>query len=83
MRNAVSLVGHSLGGKTAIKVASMYPQLIDRLVSLDASPVDRTKFPHLNGDSQRMIEDALTLTESVTDQGLTKSEATRLIDEEV
>ena len=63
MRNAVSLVGHSLGGKTAIKVATMYPELIDRLVSLDASPVDRTEYPHLNGDSKRMIEDALTLSE--------------------
>ena len=83
MRNAVSLVGHSLGGKTAIKVASMYPQLIDRLVSLDASPVDRTKYPHLNGDSQRMVEDALTFSEHVQGQRLTKTQASKLIDEKV
>lgn len=50
-RNSVSLVGHSLGGKTAIMVACMYPHLIDKLVSLDASPVNRLEYPHLNEGS--------------------------------
>ena len=73
MRNSVSLVGHSLGGKTAIRVACMFPSLIDRLVSLDASPVDRMDYPHLNNDSQRMVEDALNLSEYVQSQGMTKA----------
>ncbi len=55
----VALVGHSLGAKTAMMFASMYPNLVDRLVSLDASPVDRRAMPHLNESSQRMIEEAI------------------------
>ena len=55
------LVGHSLGAKTAMTFAMMYPHLVDRLVSLDASPVDRRRLPHLNIESERMIEDALRL----------------------
>ena len=51
LKNRVSLVGHSLGGKTAIKIACLYPQLIDKVVSLDASPVNRLEYPHLNESS--------------------------------
>ena len=53
------LVGHSLGAKTAMAFAMMYPNLVDRLVSLDASPVDRTRLPHLNAASEHMISTAL------------------------
>ncbi len=61
MNTKVALVGHSLGAKTAMMFASMYPNLVDRLVSLDASPVDRCEMPHLNEESQRMIEEAIEL----------------------
>ena len=47
-KSEVSLVGHSLGAKTAMTFASMFPHIVDRLVSLDASPVDRRAMPHLN-----------------------------------
>ena len=31
------LIGHSFGGKTAIKIASMHPELLDRLVLINSS----------------------------------------------
>mmetsp|Transcript_34340 Transcript_34340/g.45210 ORF Transcript_34340/g.45210 Transcript_34340/m.45210 type:complete len:94 (+) Transcript_34340:418-699(+) len=60
-KSQIMLVGHSLGAKTAMTFAMMYPHIVDRLVSLDASPVDRTQLPHLNEPSERMIETALSL----------------------
>lgn len=60
-KKRVMLVGHSLGAKTAMTFAMMYPHLVDRLISLDASPIDRTRLPHLNVESERMIEGALRL----------------------
>ena len=57
----VTLVGHSLGAKTAMAFACMYPHLVNRLVSLDASPVDRMAYPHLNASSEYMIEQAVAL----------------------
>lgn len=77
----VTLVGHSLGAKTAMTYACMFPDLVDRLVSLDASPVDRTNYPHLNQTSERMIEDALSVSRALT--GLPLKEAIRKIKEEV
>ena len=60
-RNKVTLVGHSLGAKTAMAFSCMFPHLVNRLVSLDASPVDRSAYPHLNESSTRMIEEAIAL----------------------
>ena len=77
----VTLVGHSLGAKTAMTYACMFPDLVDRLVSLDASPVDRTNYPHLNLTSERMIEDALSVSQALT--GLPLKKAIRKIKEEV
>jgi esterase len=57
----VMLVGHSLGAKTAMAFSCMFPHLVDSLVSLDASPVDRSDCPHLNKSSERMIEEAIAL----------------------
>ena len=59
----VMLVGHSLGAKTAMAFAMMYPHLVARLVSLDASPVDRTMshHRHLNDASEKMIKSAIKL----------------------
>lgn len=60
-KQGVTLVGHSLGAKTAMTFAAMFPDLVHRLVSLDASPVDRRAMPHLNESSERMIEEAIRL----------------------
>lgn len=48
----VHLVGHSMGGKVAMAVALRHPDLIDRLVVVDMSPVqssDMSEFRHLLG----------------------------------
>lgn len=34
-----SVIGHSMGGKVAMKIAATYPDLVDELVVLDISPV--------------------------------------------
>ncbi len=46
----VALVGHSMGGKTAMVLALRHPDLISRLTVVDISPVDRPEmdeFEHL------------------------------------
>ena len=50
----VILVGHSMGGKTAMKAAAMRPDLVEKLVVIDIAPVNygehghRTVFAALN-----------------------------------
>jgi esterase len=44
----LSLIGHSMGGKTAMWLACAYPQLIDNLVIVDISPTGKMK------DSEQM-----------------------------
>ena len=58
----------------------MFPDKVSRLVSLDASPIDRRDYPHLNATSEEMIEKALTLG-SLTD--MTLPEAIKKIKSEV
>ena len=58
----VTLVGHSLGAKTAMAFTCMFPHLVNKLVSLDASPVDRMAYPHLNQSSIEMIEQAMAVS---------------------
>ena len=46
----VHLVGHSMGGKVAMVLALRHPELVDRLVVVDISPVgrgDQREFEHL------------------------------------
>ena len=47
-KHSVSIVGHSMGGKTAITFACLFPNLVRNLVSLDAPPVDRNPYAHMN-----------------------------------
>jgi pimeloyl-ACP methyl ester carboxylesterase len=47
---AVHVVGHSMGGKFAMVLALRHPELVDRLVVVDISPVgggDQDEFEHL------------------------------------
>ena len=73
----VTLVGHSLGAKTAMAYACLFPDHVDRLVCLDASPVDRREYPHLNEPTSRMIDDAVKLGSLA---GLTKESAIERIE---
>lgn len=48
----VALVGHSMGGKTAMVLALRHPELVERLVVVDISPVatqGMSQFEHLLG----------------------------------
>ena len=48
----VHVVGHSMGGKVAMALALRHPDLVDRLVVVDISPVssaDMSEFEHLLG----------------------------------
>ena len=76
----ITLVGHSLGAKTAMAYACMFPKSVSRLVSLDASPVDRTAYPHLNATSEEMIENAIALGSL---KGMTLENAVKKIKSEV
>ena len=59
----IHLVGHSMGGKVAMALALRHPDLVDRLVVVDISPVDSadmSEFEHLLGSLATL--DLATLT---------------------
>lgn len=57
--------------------ACLFPDQVNRLISLDASPVDRTDVPHLNAESAQMIEQAMAIAERL--EGLSLPDAVKLI----
>ena len=59
----VDLIGHSMGGKTAMVLALRHPDLVDRLVVVDISPVasdNGGEFDHLLGSLKKLDLDALS-----------------------
>ena len=38
-----TVMGHSMGGRTAMTLACRYPDRVDGFISLDAAPVDESK----------------------------------------
>lgn len=66
----VHLVGHSMGGKVAMALALRHPELIDRLVVVDISPVessDMSEFRHLLAALATLdLEDLPSRTEADT-----------------
>jgi pimeloyl-ACP methyl ester carboxylesterase len=59
----VHVVGHSMGGKVAMALALRHPDLVDRLVVVDISPVDSgdmSEFEHLLGALATLDLDDLT-----------------------
>ncbi|HLS34302.1 MAG TPA: alpha/beta fold hydrolase, partial [Brevibacterium sp.] len=58
----VDVIGHSMGGKTAMVLALRHPELVDRLVIVDISPVvsdNGGEFEHLLGSLTALDLDAL------------------------
>lgn len=51
----VALVGHSMGGKTAMIVALRHPELVERLCVVDVSPVSYTHGDEFGGYIQTML----------------------------
>ena len=59
----VDLIGHSMGGKTAMVLALRHPDLVDRLVVVDISPVasdNGGEFDHLLGSLKKLDLTALS-----------------------
>jgi len=38
-----TVLGHSLGGRTAMNIACKYPDRVDGCISIDSAPVDESK----------------------------------------
>ncbi|WP_462417499.1 alpha/beta fold hydrolase [Kytococcus sp. Marseille-QA3725] len=58
----VNVVGHSMGGKVAMAVALLHPDLVDRLAVVDISPVsteNSSEFTHLLGSMTELDLDAV------------------------
>ena len=49
--NSVSIIGHSMGGKTAMLFSLIYPDLVDKLIVVDILPVNYNKSYDLIFDS--------------------------------
>ncbi|KAG5927813.1 hypothetical protein E4U42_001751 [Claviceps africana] len=74
--NSVTLIGHSMGAKTAMTLALRSPELVTNVVAVDNAPVDVA----LNGDftkyikAMKKIEDAKVTRQSEADEILQKFE---------
>lgn len=53
-----TLLGHSMGGKAAITIASMIPHRLDGLIILDVVPVDDSKNEELYAPIYKNVEKA-------------------------
>lgn len=74
-----TVLGHSMGGRTAMYVACKYPDRVNGCISIDAAPVDESQKPDFMKDVRNILafmndisanhsnisrEDALKLAES-------------------
>ena len=67
----VHVVGHSMGGKTAMVLALRHPDLVDRLVVVDISPAgggDQGEFEHLLGSLATLDLSTLSRRSEADDQ---------------
>ncbi|UAX42638.1 alpha/beta fold hydrolase [Pasteurella canis] len=46
--NKVILIGHSMGGKTAMKMAAFFPDLVEKLIVIDIAPIQYAHNGHDN-----------------------------------
>ena len=71
----VSLVGHSMGGKVAMKCASLNPDKIKSLVIIDIAPISYTENKHSH------IFKALLTVEKKLDELKSKNDAIQILDQ--
>ncbi|GAA1184319.1 alpha/beta fold hydrolase [Ornithinimicrobium humiphilum] len=67
----VHVVGHSMGGKTAMTLALAHPDLVDRLVVEDVGPTgtgETSEFEHLLGALSRIDLEGMTSTREADEQ---------------
>jgi len=56
--NKFTLLGHSMGGKTAMSLATLFPDRIDGLIVVDTAPHDNNKDSKLYSQTLNVIEKA-------------------------
>ncbi|KAG5982890.1 hypothetical protein E4U55_001182 [Claviceps digitariae] len=68
----VTLIGHSMGAKTAMTLALLYPELVSKIIAVDNAPVDAA----LNGDFCKYIR----AMKNIQDANITRqAEADRIL----
>eukprot|EP00347_Sterkiella_histriomuscorum_P004495 403360245 len=55
------LLGQSMGGKLAMTYASLMPEEVEGVISIDSPPIDRNDYPHMNIATNQLIQRALKL----------------------
>lgn len=61
-----TLVGHSMGGQTAIKFAAKYPEKLDKLILI--APAGIEKFSVFDGTAMKMVMNPTTIMASTDEQ---------------
>ena len=61
-----TLVGHSMGGQTAIKFAAKYPEKLDKLILI--APAGIEKFSVFDGTAMKMVMNPTTIMASTEEQ---------------
>ena len=66
-----TILGHSMGGKTAMTLACKYPDRVDGVISVDSAPVDESGPQALNWLPYKVLK----LMYSMSQEGITRSKA--------
>lgn len=56
-----SIVGHSLGGKTAMHFAKMFPQYVEKLISIDITPFPQKSLQEYNPVVNNLLNQLVTI----------------------
>jgi pimeloyl-ACP methyl ester carboxylesterase len=54
--NKFTLLGHSMGAKTAMNVATMIPERLDGLIIVDAAPKDNRQDPNIYSSTKDVVD---------------------------
>ncbi|NYG60609.1 pimeloyl-ACP methyl ester carboxylesterase [Nocardioides daedukensis] len=77
----VALVGHSMGGKISMLLALLHPELVERLVVVDMSPVDYPGQSEFAGyiDGMQALDLASMSTRAEADEALSEAAPNRTV----